>query len=99
MDNQHRKIKGYRELSEADIALMNRVKETGGVLEALIADLRAHVHRSYDALDEVRLPSDRNAELQRLTKANPLGWIMAAEGEMQTALMKLRRSVAQPTFF
>jgi hypothetical protein len=29
MDNQHRKITGYRELSESDIATMNRVKELG----------------------------------------------------------------------
>ncbi|MBR8152740.1 DUF7681 family protein [Burkholderia vietnamiensis] len=99
MDNQHRKIKGYRELGEADIALMNRVKETGVALEALIVDLRAHVHAQYAALDELRLPSERDAELQRLVKADPLRWIYAAEGELQTALMKLTRSVAQPAVF
>lgn len=27
MENQHRKIKGYRELSEDEIALMNEIKE------------------------------------------------------------------------
>lgn len=27
MDNQHRKISGYRELSEEEIALMNEAKE------------------------------------------------------------------------
>lgn len=26
MDNQHRKISGYRELSQAEIDLMNRIK-------------------------------------------------------------------------
>lgn len=29
MDNQHRKIAGYRELGEAEIATMNRLKELG----------------------------------------------------------------------
>ena len=27
MDNQHKKIKGYRDLSEAEIDLMNRIKD------------------------------------------------------------------------
>lgn len=29
MDNQHRKIAGYRELTQDDIDLMNRVKAVG----------------------------------------------------------------------
>jgi hypothetical protein len=36
MDNQHRKITGYRELSEAEIATMNEIKAKGKELEALI---------------------------------------------------------------
>lgn len=39
MDNQHKKIKGYRELSPEEIDLMNRIKEQGACLEAMIADL------------------------------------------------------------
>lgn len=41
MDNQHRKIKGYRELSEEEIALMNRIKEQGERLGFMIKDLYA----------------------------------------------------------
>lgn len=41
MDNQHRKIKGYRELSEEEISLMNKVKEKGAELGALVQELRA----------------------------------------------------------
>jgi hypothetical protein len=40
MENQHRKIKGYRELDEAEIALMNEVKAQGVVLGALVEKLR-----------------------------------------------------------
>lgn len=40
MENQHRAIKGYRELSEQEIALMNEVKETGEELGNLIATLK-----------------------------------------------------------
>lgn len=39
MENQHRKIKGYRELSQAEIDLMNQIKEAGNQLGELIAGL------------------------------------------------------------
>lgn len=41
MDNQHRHIKGYRDLSEAEIALMNEIKEKGAELGELVAKLRS----------------------------------------------------------
>ncbi len=41
MENQHRQIKGYRELNEADIALMNEIKSKGAELGDLVAKLRA----------------------------------------------------------
>lgn len=41
MENQHRHIKGYRELSEAEIALMNEIKAQGEQLGALIEKVRA----------------------------------------------------------
>ncbi len=42
MENQHRKIKGYRELSQADIDLMNEIKAKGPELQALLDKLREH---------------------------------------------------------
>lgn len=47
MDNQHRQIKGYRELSQAEIDLMNKVKQKGAELGELVAELR-----SYPDLDQ-----------------------------------------------
>lgn len=41
MDNQHREIKGYRELNAEEIALMNEVKSKGAELGELVAKLRA----------------------------------------------------------
>lgn len=41
MDNQHRKIKGYRELSQEEIDLMNDVKSVGIVLQELFNKLEA----------------------------------------------------------
>ncbi len=40
MDNQHRLIKGYRELTESEIALMNEIKEKGAELGVIVAKLR-----------------------------------------------------------
>lgn len=42
MDNQHRQIKGYRELDAMDISQMNEVKAVGEELGNLVARLRAN---------------------------------------------------------
>ena len=39
MENQHRKIKGYRELTQEEINLMNEVKVKGAELGELIEKL------------------------------------------------------------
>jgi len=41
MENQHRQIKGYRELTQPEIDLMNRIKEQGEQLRSLIKELQA----------------------------------------------------------
>lgn len=40
MDNQHREIKGYRELNADEIALMNEIKSKGIELGELVSKLR-----------------------------------------------------------
>lgn len=39
MENQHRQIKGYRELNEVEILLMNKIKEKGVELQALTEEI------------------------------------------------------------
>ena len=41
MENQHRKIIGYRELTQEEIGLMNEIKLQGEQLHALIGKIRA----------------------------------------------------------
>lgn len=41
MENQHRQIKGYRELDESEIALMNEIKNMGADLGQLVDRLKA----------------------------------------------------------
>ena len=40
MDNQHRQIKGYRELTQVEIDLMNEIKTKGVELGELVNKLR-----------------------------------------------------------
>ena len=40
MENQHRAIKGYRELTESEISVMNDIKAQGEQLGALVATLK-----------------------------------------------------------
>lgn len=42
MENQHRKIKGYRELSQEEIDLMNEIKTKGIELGELVERIRAN---------------------------------------------------------
>jgi len=86
MDNQHRKITGYRELSQAEIDLMNRIKAKGEELKSLIDDVNAS--HADDATQEA------------LTKAaESYRWAAIAKTHMQEGLMALTRAVAKPQSF
>lgn len=98
MDNQHRKISGYRELTQADIDLMNEVKSLGPQIEAVMKKVEAHIQQQYRLAigdREVGEPDD----FASLDKAKPAEWLLRAEERLQLGLMCLTRAVAQPTFF
>jgi hypothetical protein len=40
MDNQHKKIKGYRDLSQGEIDVMNAIKDKAAEVGTLIEELR-----------------------------------------------------------
>ena len=42
MDNQHKKISGYRDLSQEEIDLMNRIKAQEKVIADLFKEVMAH---------------------------------------------------------
>ncbi len=42
MENQHRKIKGYRELDEREVELMNEIKEKAEEVGEMICHLEDH---------------------------------------------------------
>ena len=43
MDNQHKKIKGYRDLSQDEINLMNEIKAQGEIFAGLVERLTNNV--------------------------------------------------------
>lgn len=108
MDNQHRKIAGYRELSQADIDMMNTIKAMGPQMEMLLASVGEHIAQcrhpaltEADALADLegRPRPDFNATRERIDRAQPERWAAIARTHFQEGLMALTRAVAQPTFF
>ena len=98
MDNQHRKIAGYRDLSQHEIDLMNAIKAKGEEMGALLNQLDTH-------LELQRLEADAQAkegkpnERTRLGGAQPYRWLAIARTDLQTGVMAAVRAVAQPTTF
>lgn len=97
MENRHRKIAGYRDLTEAEVALMNKIKAKGIELDALLAEIRTHVQGQYSALNVA--DADTEAERSRLDHAEPHRWLSIARTGFQTGTMALVRAVAQPGNF
>lgn len=106
MENQHRKITGYRELNQTEIDLMNKVKALGTQLEDALEEVRLHVlnteHQASKGFEQAKTSDEQavhQATMERIRDATPQRFIALAKTEFQTGLMYLTRAVAQPTFF
>ena len=105
MDNQHRKIKGYRELSQEEVDLMNAIKTKGAELLELQAQLveslsRQRREKQWAAgLVENRSHHDMGQieEFTRFIDAEPERWANIGKTDIQTGIMAMVRAVAQPT--
>ena len=95
MENQHKLIKGYRDLSQGEIDLMNEIKSAGVLLQSTIDKVQKHIDQQVDQ----SYTEYNEAEIERLEAADPYVWCAAAKADLQSGLMKLTRSVAQPTTF
>lgn len=85
MDNQHRKITGYRELSQGEIDLMNEIKAKGIELGDLIKKLEHN---------QTQITAQHGTG-----DAEPRRWISIGKTHLQQGLMALTRAVAKPEFF
>ena len=65
MENQHRKIKGYRELTQDEINLMNKIKSKGEDLQVLYDEIiYVHAATAGHAID-VEWLSEGKKDLQK----------------------------------
>jgi len=87
MENQHRKIKGYRDLSQEEIDLMNEIKTKGVELGELVAKVEAVNAAASEAGDTA--PYDSEA----------YRWCSISKTHLQQGLMALTRAVAKPELF
>lgn len=83
MENQHRQIAGYRELSPIEIELMNEVKARAAEVGALVEKLKTH-HYAVGGVTNIR-PDQR--------------WVSIGATHLQEGFMALTRSIAKPTTF
>ena len=83
------KITGYRQLSEAEAALMNEGKALAEACGNYIAKLRSHPQTKPD-----QAPTE-NGSLQPLDQR----WISIGATDLQRGFMAVIRGIAQPTTF
>ena len=88
MENQHRQIKGYRELTAEEIEFMNKIKQKAAEVGSLVAEMEqtvsAQMARGSNAVDSIVFDPR---------------WIAIGKTELQQGFMALTRAVARPDFF
>ena len=104
MDNQHRHINGYRELSQEEIDLMNQIKAKGEELRALVQKIEAI---SIPPLQAIEAPPDGTSNelaaglpLSITTDGDhPAFWLRWADSSFRAGIMYAVRAVAQPSSY
>tara|TARA_R110002124_G_scaffold163667_1_gene331028 strand:- start:451 stop:735 length:285 start_codon:yes stop_codon:yes gene_type:complete len=94
MDNQHKKIKGYRDLSQQEIDLMNRIKAHGEKTKELIKELRTlrgHEYQDYC--------QNHGTDLSPAQMHESVRCLDVAQEKLQTGQMWFVRAVALPDSF
>jgi hypothetical protein len=95
MDNQHKLIKGYRDLSQEEIDLMNEIKAKGEEVGNLVDKVYQSIHEWY--MKDIE--KDFQGTVAFNDKADPSDWAYQAKQDLQVGFMKLVRAVAKPTTF
>ena len=96
MDNQHKQIKGYRDLSQEEIDLMNKIKALAEEVGELVEEVETFEVRLYEGLSGdlgvtyAKIYGDFGTNLQ---------WSESAKKDLQLGFMQLIRAVAKPQSF
>lgn len=84
MKDQHTKIKGYRELSQQEVDLMNEFKTISEKVKEVLDHAEHDLYNSGHGAGYI---------------ATGERWLSKAKDELQTGFMSAVRSIAQPTTF
>lgn len=86
MKDQHKKIRGYRDLTQEEIDLMNKAKRLESEVLSLVQEVKQRLIKAgYEP-----------EEADRTDRAQALRWNSIARTDIETGFMALVRSVAQP---
>ena len=90
MENQHKQIKGYRDLSQEEINLMNKIK-------ALAEQVGELVDETKEQCQWLNQTDVSLVDYQDYADASE--WVLSAKEDLQVGFMKLIRAVAKPQSF
>lgn len=90
MKDQHTKIKGYRDLSQQEIDLMNRIKDHGEKTRELLNELNKLRNHQMIHMDNSLTPEQKNESVRCIDRAT---------AHLQTGQMWFVRAVALPDSF
>lgn len=97
MENQHKKISGYRDLTQAEIDLMNKIKAKAEEVGILVEQLNAaHSREGFD-ITTTNVGDSLLMKLDNINEAKR--WAATGKTHLQLGFMALIRSVARPTTF
>lgn len=89
------KVTGYRQLSEAEVALMNEGKALAELCGAYIAKLRSYPATPVSGIPFVSIAADNAPARPSLDQR----WVSIGATDLQRGFMAVIRGIAQPTTF
>ncbi len=99
MDNQHQHIKGYRDLTAEEIALMNEVKAKAEEVGQLVEKLREKLAPVEADMAPVQVGGETVMAVVGFESFEAQRWLTIGQDHLQQGFMALTRAVARPTTF
>ena len=99
MDNQHQHIKGYRDLTAEEIALMNEVEAKAEEVGQLVEKLREKLAPVEADMAPVQVGGETVMAVVGFESFEAQRWLTIGQDHLQQGFMALTRAVARPTTF
>jgi len=99
MGNQHQHIKGYRDLTAEEIALMNEVKAKAEEVGQLVEKLREKLAPVEADMAPVQVGGETVMAVVGFESFEAQRWLTIGQDHLQQGFMALTRAVARPTTF